>query len=237
MKSFRSSAGPFAERPYYEDEEIERICTQELRAVGLYPPTPEPIRIERFIEKRFGVPVEYDDVPPGTLGYTRFGRTGVVAVVVSRALAEDGGAVSERRLNTTLAHEAGHGLLHGYLFVLGEVPASLLSADGPQDASRILCREDAVPTRPGSGVRRYDGRWWEFQANKAMGALLLPKLLVEASLEGVLQRSAGLRLPTLPEAAREEAIQRVAAVFDVNAVVARIRLGDMFPGAGSQLPL
>lgn len=233
MKSFRTGAGPFAERPYYEPQEIDRICSEELRAVELYPSAPAPIRIERFIEKRFRATVVYDDLPPGVLGYTRFGRKGVETIVVSRALSDDGTAVAERRINTTLAHEAGHGFLHGHLFVLEEPPATLFGASSGADHGRILCRDDAIPTVPTAGLRRYDGRWWEFQANHAIGGLLLPKRLVELSVSSFLIKRGGLAQLLLPDDHREEAAGHAARVFDVNPVVARIRLDGMFAGESS----
>src|SRR3989441_11554119 len=60
----------------------------------------------------------YEDLDKGVLGFTQFGRTGVQAIVVARALDEDGTRPAERRIRTTLAHEAGHGLLHAHLFAL-----------------------------------------------------------------------------------------------------------------------
>ena len=85
MKTFRATSGPFAERPFYELKEIERICTEELHAAELYPSRPEPIRVERFIEKRFHISPTYEELPHGVLGYTRFNRDGVEAIVVSSA--------------------------------------------------------------------------------------------------------------------------------------------------------
>ncbi len=38
--------------------------------------------------------------------------------------------------------------------------------------------------------KAYDGRWWEWQANRAIGGLLLPKNLVNSALEGMLAKSA-----------------------------------------------
>jgi hypothetical protein len=64
-----------------------------------------------------------------------------------------------------LAHEAGHGLLHAYLFVLGETPLNLFDRDSQVD-HKILCRDVQGEER---NSRAYDGRWWEFQANRAMG--------------------------------------------------------------------
>ena len=171
MKHLRAKSGPFLERPHFKPSEIDQICTQELRESGLYPDSPQPIRIDRFIEKRFRVVPEYKELPAGVLGYTEFSKKGAVGIVVSGALDAEGGRVAERRIRTTLAHEAGHGLLHAYLFALNERPRGLFDEDSHR-RDQILCR-DVV----GEGAKRrtYDGRWWEFQANRAMGALLCPR--------------------------------------------------------------
>ena len=94
------------ERPYYEDSDIESIAIDELRKVGLLPTTPQPIRVDRFIEKRYGIVPQYEDVPDGILGFTRFGAKGPEEVVVSRSLSEEGTIIAERWMNSTLAHEA-----------------------------------------------------------------------------------------------------------------------------------
>jgi hypothetical protein len=52
MRTYRATSGPFAERPFFSLEEVDRTCADELRKLGLLPREPEPIRIERFIEKR-----------------------------------------------------------------------------------------------------------------------------------------------------------------------------------------
>jgi hypothetical protein len=58
MKTFRAKKGPFQERPFYSTQEIEQICVDELSAAGFLPARPEAVRIERFIEKRFGLTLE-----------------------------------------------------------------------------------------------------------------------------------------------------------------------------------
>jgi hypothetical protein len=235
MKTYRATSGPFAERPYYELNEIERICTEELYEAGLYPVRPEPVRVERFIEKRFRVSPTYEELPRGVLGFTRFNPDGVEAIVVSCALCEDGSRAAERRINTTLAHEGGgHGLLHAHLFVLGADTRSLFEDDSDIGVSRILCRDSAAAADQEMGRRVYRGRWWEFQANQAMGALLLPRKLVEECLEGVVQRRGVLDHPVLASTRREGAVALLASVFDVNPVVARIRLGELYPEHGDR---
>lgn len=229
MKTITARKGPFAQRPFYRIREIEQMCTASLHATNLLPTSPEPIRIDRFIEKRFGVEIEYQALPAGVLGYTEFGSRGVKSVVVSEAFGEaDISRPSERRLRTTLAHEGGHGLLHAHLFALGEPVQSLFGHDHAKP--EILCRDvDGI----GSGGRGYNDRWWEFQANKAIGALLLPRPLVRTAVASYLTPVGLLGDLDLPTAAREAAIRLVAEAFDVNPVVARLRLDDIFGSATS----
>ena len=228
MKTFRSKKGPFAERPHYSQLEIEEICTSELRKVNLFPATPEPIRIERFIEKRFGVTPSYVEIPDDVLGFTVFGPRGVEEIVVSKSLVDSGKEVSERRVNTTLAHEAGHGLLQAHLFASGMQSASLFDDMDPNEP-KILCRD--------VGASKYDGRWWEYQANQAIGALLLPKPLVEKCISDLLA-TGSFGIPVLKTQERGRAIRLIADTFDVNPVVARIRVSQLFPESqGQQLTL
>lgn len=232
MKNIRSKSGPFTEHPYYERRDVEQICLQELKAVKLLPADPEPIRIERFIEKRFGIRPTYEVVPNGVLGFSRFGGRGLEAVVVSHTLAEDPSAVAERRVSTTLAHEAGHALLHAHLFALGDPQPGLFGegVTGP----KILCRDDAHPGR----LQKYDGRWWEFQANLAIGALLLPVPLVTKALKPLVAAEGTFKLlESLPASQRAKAVAEIARIFEVNPVVARIRIDELYPTGGGQLTL
>src|ERR1035437_511747 len=172
MKTYRSKSGPFPEQPFYKLSDIESICVDELQKVDLFPSTPSPIRIDRFIEKRFKIKPTYDALPDGLLGFTRFGKMGVEEIVVSQSLDDEGTKPAERRLRTTLAHEGGHGLLHAHLFVLDTSPNSLFDGQLAPDAPKILCREGGVSGISEGAPRRPPYQWWEFQANQAMGALL-----------------------------------------------------------------
>ena len=229
MKTFMSTRGPFPERPYYLDTEIERTCAEELRGAGLHPGMPEPVRIDRFIEKRFGLTIAYDDLGPGILGYTRFGKSGVLGVVVSRTLDEDGTSVAERRVRSTLAHEAGHCLFHAHLFLLTGQCA--LFPEGATAQPRVLCRDERV-----DGSRGYTGQWWEYQANRAIGALLLPQALVRTIVSEFTEPSGSMGLRVLPKGRRDSAIRRLSEAFDVNPAVARIRLDQLAPVEGHDQP-
>ncbi len=100
MKMCRAQNGPFTERPYYELKDIEAMCIQELQGSGLYPQKPEPVRIDRFIEKRFNVVPECDDLEDGVLGLTVFGKKGVerIIVIVSKNLDKENTKAAERRI-------------------------------------------------------------------------------------------------------------------------------------------
>jgi hypothetical protein len=233
MKTFRSKSGPFSERPHFEPSEIDRICSDELRKEGLYPNSPEAIRIDRFVEKRFGVVPQYEDLPEGVLGFTKFTKKGVEAIVIAAALDAEKGKVAERRVRTTLAHEAGHGLLHAYLFALDEQPLHLFDADSHSD-HQILCRDVQGEERKS---RAYDGRWWEFQANRAIGGLLCPRTLVLEALKPFLVPSGSLGAVTLDEQRRDGAVRALADIFDVNPIVAKIRINELYPAETGQLRL
>src|SRR5271169_3055845 len=197
MKPFRS--GPSSKPPYFTAGQIDNMCCDELRGVSLLPSSPEPIRIDRFIEKRFKVSPQYEDLPAGVLGFTRFGKNGVKAVVISAALDAEGGKVAERRVRTTLAHEAGHGLLHAHLFALDEIPLHLFDKDS-HSGDQILCRDVHGDEKK---AHRYDGRWWEVQANRAMSGLLCPRPLVQEAVKPFLSAAGQLGVEILAEARRE----------------------------------
>jgi hypothetical protein len=227
MKTSRFRARGFPERPYFKDDEIESICLGELQSAKLLPTSPAPIRIDRFIEKRFNVSHQYENLADGILGLTVFGKNGVEAVIVARGLDEEGTKVAERRIRSTLAHEAGHGLLHAHLFVLHENTQPLFGDFSNPANPKVLCRDIAVSeNRPRSG---YDGRWWEFQANCAMANLLLPRPLLEQVLEPFFVVKGTMGRKTLNSARRSEAARCIADNFDTNPIVARLRIDRLYP--------
>lgn len=231
MKPFLS--GQSYKPPYFTPSQIDNLCCDELRSLGLLPGSPEPIRIDRFIEKRFNVSPQYEDVPNGVLGFTRFGKNGVKAIVISAALDAEGGKVAARRVRTTIAHEGGHGLLHAHLFALDDIPLYLFDQDS-HSGDQILCRDVHGDEKK---THRYDGRWWEVQANRAMSSLLCPRPLVLEAMKLFLAPVGLLGVEALAENRREEAVRTLAEIFDVNPAVTRIRVAEMYPAHMGQLPL
>ncbi|MFA6919246.1 MAG: hypothetical protein WC244_04055 [Patescibacteria group bacterium] len=227
MKYFKAKKGPVKKQPFFSLDEIEEICTTELRKVELLPMDPESIRIDRFIEKRFGNILEYEDLGDKILGYSHFGPSGVNKIAISKLLDEDGNIPAERRLRTTLAHECGHCLLHAHLFVDG-LPAKNLFGEDSNGEAKIFCR-DIVGVSSDAENKGYKGNWWEYQANKAMSALLMPRVLVYKAIQPYLVKSGFLQAPKLKESERVRAEKELANIFNVNPIVVRIKLTELFP--------
>lgn len=230
MKHVRASRGPFAERPYYREEEIETICLDELRAVELLPDAPGPVRIDRFIEKRFQVAPEYRPLPQGILGMTEFSTNGVKAVIVASALEEEASETAERRIRSTIAHEGGHCLLHAHLFALGVDTAPLFADTTDPEKPKVLCRGEGGAHKAAS----YSGEWWEFHANRAMGALLLPRPLMDRAVNRFLVTTGSLGLRELDRSRFEEVARYLSVLFEVNPAVARIRINMLYPERDSE---
>jgi hypothetical protein len=224
VRKVQTPSGPFAFRLYFEDlGEIDKICLEALTSQSLLPSEPAPIRIERFVEKQFKAPLRYEDLGPEHLGCTIFNSSGAVeAILVSRLLEEQNTIPARRRVRSTIAHEAGHGLLHGSLFNEGN--SALNDALGEKQRL-ILCRSEDILV---DTQRSYAGRWWEFQANQAIGSLLLPSLLMNAFLNQSGVKPPSLGSSVLTPAQREALIKKAAIIFDVNPVVVRIRLDSLF---------
>lgn len=232
MKKNLGRIAPAKRIMFFKPGEIEKICLDELKAADLLPAEPSPIRIERFIEKRFKVTAQYENLPEHILGFTRFGPDGVSAIVISRILSEEGTQVANRRLSTTLAHEAGHALFHGSIFSPTEIETKL-SLDGvDHQEQKILCRDQGIAGESHSALSVSASSVLEVHANRAIGGLLLPKPLVEKALDPILVARGLLGNRILESDRREEAIAILSKIFDVNPVVARIRLGVMYPETG-----
>jgi hypothetical protein len=206
---------------YYEEYEIEDICTKALTNVGLLPDTPSPVRIERFIEKHFNITPSYEQLPEAILGFTSLGATGVEAMTIADSLDETENETSPtaRRLRTTLAHEAGHGLLHAHLFTQD----SRYRFDENITTNSHMCHNIAGQD---AGCNNYKGQWWEHQANLAMGALLLPEKLARTVINKVI--GGGLLGHTdLSEVNTRATVNELSRVFNVNPIVAKIRMKQL----------
>jgi hypothetical protein len=150
-------------RIYYDAAEIDQIMEAELTRAHLDRIGIAAVDVDAFVETYLKITPEYVILPKGVLGATDFARDGTVRMRISAELSERAGRQepgAENLIRTTLAHV----LLHRILF-LSQSEALFGHAASRQE----LCR-DIDPAGRG-----YTGEWWEWQANRGMGALLLPR--------------------------------------------------------------
>ena len=224
MSSGSHAAGPFCRRLYLHENHIERISREALASVELLPETPgrsassvssTSPSVSRKSMKRCR-PTSW--VAPSSPG------NGLRRIIVNRDLAEQDDPVSRLRVRSTLAHEAGHGIFHNQLFIekLERDAMTRLLDDGEGlfdsvSAEGFMCRAEAGMTE----VPKFE--WWEYQANLAMAALLLPHHLVVEAARGHLPKvlSGTGAFETRVAAAERE----IASLFAVSRKMVSIRLG------------
>jgi hypothetical protein len=224
MRSHRSASSPFGTIIYLSRSEIDEMCEDALREAKFLPEKPGPIAIDSFIESHFESQLDFGtDFGAEVMGFTLFSPKGKPMIVGVSALLCDQTKVNDRRVRTTLAHEAGHCLLHPILFMPDADTRSLVGTNVDIQNKRILCRQRDFE------ARGYDGRWWEVQANAAIGGFLLPKQVFLAAVAPFLEPVGSLGLKELPAGKRESIAHSLAQVFDVNPRVATIRLDHFFP--------
>jgi hypothetical protein len=213
-----------AKLPFYNVDDVERICSDALAETGYLPSEPGKVNIDRFIEKKFrGVQIIIESLEGRALGFTVFGPEGVQAIHV----AEHGGyspKTEDRRINSTLAHEAGHCLMHADLFLPDVDNSNLFEGDPDVTQRRILCRSETDQTATSESRR-----WLEIHANRAIGALLMPKSSFLLFMEPFLEAPGNSKLQSLSDSRRAEAIRAAVDLFDVNPTVAKIRIKSIFP--------
>jgi hypothetical protein len=218
-------------RIYFDDREFEAMMTEVSLRADLPVFTPGTgIDVDRVLLKGFGLEADYVSLPSGILGRTLFTKKGVAKIEIARELAEEAETdqLARRRLRTTLAHEAGHVACHQQLFIGDTETLSLFGNAPAKEKPSILCREES------GGV--YKGEWWEFQANKCMAALLLPKFHFIPQLEETLKAAGVVSFKKALGAGQDEAVIRsLANTFDVSwqAVLLRLQELGFAPSAGT----
>lgn len=184
MKSWNDSRSPWGVQLRFEDREFEAMMDEMRYRTASDGFTPgKGVDVELVMIKAIGVEADYTELPPGVLGRSLFDSDGGVRIEVSRTLSDEAevSAVARRRLRTTLAHECGHVACHRSLFIRDTESLSLFEGSPTNTIAdrRILCRSEGIGTV-------YRGEWWEFQANRCMAALLLPRQMVGNSVKKLL---------------------------------------------------
>lgn len=221
MREGRDPTGKMPYRVWYDEAEIDSIMEDELRKAGRrHRDRCTPVDVDAFVEGHLGVTPTYVTLPAGVQGATDFSPNGKVKMRICAELSErasrrEPGA--ENLVRTTLAHEAAHVLLHRALFL--KQSESLF---GGEAINRALCRD----VRP---VSTYTGEWWEWQANRGMGALLLPRREVVQFVSAN---------QVAKESGDESILRDVAERFQVSTQVVRYRFEQLSaPSNAAQLTM
>jgi hypothetical protein len=224
MRTWVGPSSPWGQRLYFEPHEFDAMMDEVRTKAGQETIVPGTgVDVEAIFERVFKVVPDYGELPDGVLGKTVFHRDGRFEIILSRELsdASDSDPVARRRLRATAAHECAHVVEHGHLHLVDNLTGSLFGV-ALAPPPRVLCRNDSI-NRPG-----YGGEWWEYQANRGMSALLLPKRLVANTVQDAL---AAEGLASMDEALRRQAVEplvrKLMDTFDVSMQLVTYRLQEL----------
>jgi hypothetical protein len=216
MRVQPDSKSPWGRRVWIPDDEFE-TAMDDLRVEGCFA-RGTGVDVDAILLARYQVTPDFGDVAESCLGRTRFEPDGSYSVLISRALSDESvqSKVARRRLRSTLAHELAHIVFHGILHPIHLGPLLFPDLAPPQP---FLCRPDISkdPTEKGP--------WWEYQANRGMSCLLMPRDLVRQFLtEAVAKRSLADMREALAASRGKAVIQDLMEDFDVSLELALYRL-------------
>lgn len=217
MNWTRDSTGRFRQRPHYLDRELEQICEdsictflQDRHGRVTFPVSTADLTV--LIERDVADLDSFSELEDGIDGLTDFFPRKKPRVKIASRLQEPR---FENRLRTTLTHEYGHVILHGFMFALEDDLKRLF--DGKAQDTRNTCHRDHIHGNPAD--------WMEWQAGFACGALLMPQTelmrVVKAfrAAEDLLYADIGVNSDP-----GSRLIQRVMDEFQVSHDAARVRL-------------
>ncbi len=240
MKSWPDPKSPWGKQLRFEDNEFEAIMDEMRGRAGSECFTPgKGIDVDLVVLRAVDTEADYVGLPPGVLGRSIFGPDGSVKIEISRTLSDEAehGRVARRRLRTTVAHECGHVACHRGLFIRDTETLSLFATGDASSSIKakppILCRAESV------NHSSYNGEWWEYQANRCMAALLLPKKMFSASAK---QRLAGGGFKSgedcLKRGYGESLVRELSDEYDVSqqATLFRLQALALLP-SGNQMRL
>jgi hypothetical protein len=229
MRVKNDISSPWGKRVWFEDHEFEEMMDEaRARAGSDVFQEGAGVDLEAILERGYGIVPDYADLPSGILGQTLFHRDGRCEVLLSRRLAEaaEHDIVSRRRLRTTTAHETAHVVEHAHFHVTDTGTLSLF--DEPKDdIPRVLCREGVIESSKVVQAS-YDGEWWEYQANRGMASLLLPRHHLADCLQRLLSSRGFENIREAMAVGRtEEIVREIMLIFDVNMPVVLYRLQEL----------
>ncbi len=225
MRRYRAANGKA--QLWFAQGEIERIIECELTSSGLMPTVAEPVvDLERFVERHLSVALDhYAELDSDVLGTTEFFRGKGARISINRDLT--GSALDNRkpsvgtrgRWRATLAHEAGHVILHRKLFDVGLPPGAGGRRSLRMERHRQQCLKSNVPHSDDVDPR-------EYQANQAMAVLLMPRgVFLEIAREEISRAFPGC--DRVPPGSELRLAVRIARRLEVSRQAAAIRMSTL----------
>ena len=242
MKDYRSPNGE--RRLWFEDHEIEEIMTDELERSGMMPnSTALAVDIEAFLELHLSVKLDlYSELGANLLGVSGFAAGLRPIVKISRTLTTQaherlapGGIIG--RWRATLAHEAGHVILHRRLVDVPRAQGLLFPPCGDSQAEPVVtqCFERHI------WFARGTGDWKEVQANQGMASLLMPSgpfVTVTREIVGAQATDDLLvHIPAADTRAYSDLVRELSLRCQVSREAARIRLNTLGLARASSEPM
>jgi hypothetical protein len=216
VRSYRDKNG--LRQRWLTEGEIDDIVEGELGKAGLMPTIDNcRVNIDGFVEHHLQAFLDVGaTLDADVLGVTELRPGEPARILINRELTDAACEVDEYsgtlgRWRATVAHEGSHVLLHRPLFELNVDQQSLFGDDVIVDDPVIRCykRETSF------GGRSTDPREW--QANKGMAALLMPRSVFgEAARIAVSTNASALAI-----------VEGLARRFEVSREATRIRLSTL----------
>src|SRR6266508_5362784 len=210
--------------PYLTTEHIEREVEYHLTHARLMPSTAGPVDIEAFLECHLKVCLDqYADLDSDVLGLTHIPPGERPHVLINRdmTLAADDDLSSlgiKGRWRATCAHEGAHVIFHRADLEAAAQQQTLFDTDPVPNVAlpRQICLKRDFGRVKGTTNRR------EIQANLGMAALLMPRPVFEPAARALAEAIKPLALSS--EQRLVMMVQRLAPLFEVSKIAARIRL-------------
>lgn len=208
---------PRLKRVFFPEQELIKRPAQLLQKHGFLPKEPGPVDIERFAEEICDF--SYSTTLPEDLdGVTRFSLIGLPAVAVADRLAQD--CAARPYLHFTIAHECGHVAFHNECFRLAYQEA--------QKNQQPYLLADSFACR---NISHGGYCWYEWQANRAAAAFLMPYMHVIQVFSAMLSRLPGIQYSSIPELMRFLPTMfacELQATFQVSSAMASIEAEQFF---------
>lgn len=227
MSTYQDPTSPWGYRLWIHEDDFERRMDELRTSAGERAFSPGAgVDLDMILLESFGVDPDFVELGEGILGKTVFRSDGGIEVTIDKRLAEEAewDVVARRRLRSTLGHEIGHLVFHRELVEIPRLQATLDFGDETTRTPKVLCRGESIE----GSTKKGPSEWWEYQANRGMAALILPKALVAPRVEeAIRERGMEDMYDVIHAGKSEEVVREIMETFDASMQMTFYRLQDL----------